>query len=894
MKKTWLILPTMLLAMHLRAQNIDFNLPGRQETQVTADGFSAWAVGTAKSETKTFGDITVTISNGPHSGGDVLRSQWSKNITQSLDKLVGDGVSVFHLDSDGNTPQLQGPAGEIEINIKGLSTGSHTLLAYHNNATGYQSPLLAIYVDNVLIQDSVVQTTNKEKASESGYSYIRFNATEGQPVTIHYRALPDPDETYTTGYKNSSVFINALVIDKPNPATMAFDPMPANYDFHADCDGDSVTLSWSPAPVAKRHHLWMGTDEKNLQKLAIISDTTFTLRNIYSRNTYYWRVDEEKADGTILQGETWQFQPRHLAFPGAEGYGRHAKGGRGGTVYHVTNLRNDHQPGSLLYGLTDVEGPHTIVFDVSGLIVMDFEAVFGKSDITIAGQTAPGKGICLKSSNINIGSDNICRFLRARRGYGPTGNALGVAGADNTILDHVTASWGTDETFSSRGAQNISFQHSLIAEALGVADHKNYPSGTNHGYAATIGGDVGSFHHNLLADCQGRNWSLGGGLDGNGYYAGRLDIFNNVVYNWGGRATDGGAHEVNFVGNYYKEGPATTQHTIFILQLEGTGKGSQSAFVKDNIRESYGTGRIDKDKADMQSLQSSQAYDWKPFVNEPFFPSHATVDAPQDAYKKVLSDVGANQPAMDENDRRMVRETLNGTWTFRGSRSHLAGQIDHEDDCGGFELYPEEQRPDGFDSDQDGIPDWFERIVQSDPHAPSNNDDADRDGYTLLENYLNWLAEEHRIVAPDSTLRVSLPELFAGFTKQPAYSFSFEGEGLQPVIEDNSTLRVQISKPVPALYSIELMVTDAEGCSLTRRLNIGVTDEVSVTQTFFPTDATPLDRCEIFSLDGKHLNTFHLAGRTLQDVPFGLLGEGIFLIRVTDTKDRSFSYKLVK
>jgi hypothetical protein len=168
-------------------------------------------------------------------------------------------------------------------------------------------------------------------------------------------------------------------------------------------------------------------------------------------------------------------------------------------VYHVTNLTNDETPGSLVYGLKHVEGPRTIVFDVSGLIDMKFAAVFATPNVTLAAQTAPGKGICLMHSNVNFGSDNIVRFLRARRGLGTpddTGNAMGVTGADNTIIDHVTASWGTDETFSSRGAHRITFQRSMIAEALGIAHHKNYPDGTNHGYAATIGGDIGSFHHN--------------------------------------------------------------------------------------------------------------------------------------------------------------------------------------------------------------------------------------------------------------------------------------------------------------------------------------------------------------------------------------------------------------
>src|SRR5690606_27665310 len=120
----------------------------------------------------------------------------------------------------------------------------------------------------------------------------------------------------------------------------------------------------------------------------------------------------------------------------------------------------------------------------------------------------------------------------------------------------------------SRSARNITLQRTLISECLNVAGHQNYDPGTEHGYAASISGDVGSFHHNLLAHCAGRNWSLAGGLDGNGDFAGRLDIFNNVVYNWRHRTTDGGAHEVNFVGNYYKPGASTTQRVALNAQYE--------------------------------------------------------------------------------------------------------------------------------------------------------------------------------------------------------------------------------------------------------------------------------------------------------------------------------------
>ncbi|MCF0193481.1 MAG: T9SS C-terminal target domain-containing protein, partial [Prevotella sp.] len=453
--------------------------------------------------------------------------------------------------------------------------------------------------------------------------------------------------------------------------------------------------------------------------------------------------------GNVTKGNVWAFRPRRLAFPEAEGYGRFAIGGRGGAVYHVTNLNHDHQPGSLLYGLVDMEGPRTIVFDVSGVIAMDFGSVFVDPNVTIAAHTAPGKGICLKHSNLNIGSDNICRFLRARRGYGDTGNAMGITGSDHAIIDHTSALWGTDETFSSRGAKNITFQYSMIAEALGIADHKNYDSGKNHGFAATIGGETGTFSHNYLVDCQGRNWSLGGGLDGAGYYAGRLDIFNNVVYNWGGRATDGGAHEVNFVGNYYKVGPANGTKTLLNAQLEGVGKGSQSYYVNGNIRQEINNGALTPDKQGntyKYSLSGGQVLDWEVWSDKPFFPSYATIHKAEDAYKIVVSSAGAIMPCRDEQHQRMQTETINASYTYVGSRSGIKGQIDHENDCGGWEEFLEEHRAADWDTDQDGIPNWFEAIVGTNPDVANNNDYTDPNGYTQLEEYLDFIAHPYMVL----------------------------------------------------------------------------------------------------------------------------------------------------
>ena len=163
-----------------------------------------------------------------------------------------------------------------------------------------------------------------------------------------------------------------------------------------------------------------------------------------------------------------------------------------------------------------------------------------------------------------------------------------MAGNNHSIMDHCSVGWTIDEAFSSRNAKNITLQRTLISESLNYAGHNTQfiqqGHHVEHGYAATIGGDYGSYHHNLLAHNQGRNWSMSGGLsDGN--YAGHHDMFNNVCYNWGGRATDGGTHQGQFVNNYYKMGPATTLTYLITADIEGTGGGTQAYYVNGNIRE---------------------------------------------------------------------------------------------------------------------------------------------------------------------------------------------------------------------------------------------------------------------------------------------------------------------
>ncbi|MBQ4446147.1 MAG: hypothetical protein II910_07840, partial [Prevotella sp.] len=429
------------------AQKVDFNLEGRQPRQVTANGYMPWAIRQAQKETKVIdAEKNITLTIEPEQG-ERLACVWWKDGVQRHDKLVGDAL---------------GARKGIKVTVSGLSAGTHSLLAYHNSVSAGKAPAIDIYVDGVKKLENVAQTTKALRAADAAQSYITFNAKKGKDVVIVYRPQ---SETAQSGIFSASLYINALVFDESNPKLRAQNPIPANLDLHTNADNGSTLLKWDGAENAVKHHIYAGTDKDNLTEVQVTNDPYYWMGDLKSKNTYYWRVDEEDAQGKVTKGDTWCFRPRHLAFPSAEGYGKYAIGGRGGMVYHVTNLNDDNQPGSLRYGLENLKGPRTIVFDVGGTIYLK-RGLGLREYVTLAGQTAPGEGILLRGASFGVGHDAICRYIRHRLGGGRTSDGMGSAGGENTIIDHCSIAWSMDEGFSSRGAKNISFQHNIITEAL--------------------------------------------------------------------------------------------------------------------------------------------------------------------------------------------------------------------------------------------------------------------------------------------------------------------------------------------------------------------------------------------------------------------------------------------
>lgn len=307
---------------------------------------------------------------------------------------------------------------------------------------------------------------------------------------------------------------------------------------------------------------------------------------------------------------------------------------------------------------------------------------------------------------------------------------------------------------------------------------------------------------------------MSGGLNPDGSYGGAHDMFNNVCYNWGGRTTDGGTHEGQFVGNYYKMGKSSDNKYLLTAQLEGTGSGTQAYFVSGNIRENLDGSLTYDEEGETYNYQKSESQElnWDVFVDEPFFESYATIQSAELAYKSVLSDVGANQPFFDEHDVRMVNETRTGETTTTGSKSGKAGLIDRETDAEGFTYFPVsgEKRGADYDTDQDGMPNWWETAKGTNPDVADNNEYQEAFGYTNLEQYLNWIAEPNYIAKPSETLTIDLTKLFAGYDKNPWFTVESETPNGWDITLDDTKLIVKPSDNAVSLATLKVAANDDE------------------------------------------------------------------------------------
>ena len=385
-------------------------------------------------------------------------------------------------------------------------------------------------------------------------------------------------------------------------------------------------------------------------------------------------ADKEEGNGeptTPITMEAVEF----AAFPGAEGHGRNATGGRGGKVHIVTSLADDGTKGTLRYGIEKVSGARTIVFQVSGIIHLKKELKIREGNLTIAGQTAPGDGICLAGWPVSLGDnvDNvIVRFLRFRMGDKEKGisadgaDAFGGRYGKNIIIDHCSMSWCTDECVSFYNNENFTLQWCIISESLRLSGHTKGP----HGYGGIWGGMKASFHHNLMANHDSRNPRLGPGTKSTKDNE-IVDMRNNVIYNWCGNSCYGGeAMHVNIVNNYYKPGPATPKDTPVghrILKPEaGRSKLDHKVYGRvyadGNIMEGYPAITEDNWAGGIQieTQPNTEGYTENMRSNRPFEMPYIRITSAHDAYDFVLKNAGANIPCRDIVDERIIEEVRTG------------------------------------------------------------------------------------------------------------------------------------------------------------------------------------------------------------------------------------------
>lgn len=436
----------------------------------------------------------------------------------------------------------------------------------------------------------------------------------------------------------------------------------------------------------------------------------------------------------LCTGET-PMERKIPAFPGAEGYGRFAKGGRSGDVYHVTNLE-DEGPGSLREGIENRQGPRTIVFDVSGTIQLteDLE-VEDVSGLTIAGQTAPGDGITLRDHTFEIKdcSDIIVRYLRVRLGdeSKTESDTIKIENIRDVILDHVTATWGVDGTMDTDKLSNFTLQWSIYGEALHESNHHK----GGHAMLMSLrktSGNV-SIHHNLLFSSRNRHPTLGGGKPRDCNTKAIFDFRNNVVYNWEGHLNL--AHgQFNLINNYYRPGPNTDRtdypvapkaeaHDVTVGYMSGTVYEGNAEWTRNNysamewgVRGGNYIGNVTQEKFRLPDEPVS-------IIDRPI--THSA----EEAYQLVLDGAGASK-SRDADDERVVK----------GIRARTHRRIDSQEEVGGWPKLKSVPAPQ--DTDQDGMPDEWETKMELDPNDPNDrNDDHDGDGYTNLEEYLNSLIE---------------------------------------------------------------------------------------------------------------------------------------------------------
>ena len=494
------------------------------------------------------------------------------------------------------------------------------------------------------------------------------------------------------------------------------------------------------------------------------------------------------------------------AFPGAEGHGRYTTGGRGGKVYHVTKLTDDGSEGTFRWACNK-SGARIIVFDVSGTIYLKSELRLRNGNVSILGQTAPGDGICIADYPFQISSSNvIIRYMRFRLGNRNVkyheGDGLGGMDQANIIVDHCSVSWSIDECLSVYGSKNITVQWNIVDQSLVDAGHEKGA----HGYGGNWGGSGASYHHNLLAHHTSRSPRLG--PRPSTQTDERMDLRNNVMYNWGGNGCYGGeGMNVNIVNNYYQPGPSTPSGAkgmriaaIGIRTTSYTGHGTNpnewdkmwhvwgDYYVEGNFNSKY--SEVSKDNwtygiynqinnSDVDNTFTAVTKDTLR-ASKPIPYGWVTTHKAYTAYGKVLDYAGASF-RRDSHDAYIVNDALKGTAKYTG-KGCGTGFVNSQDEAGGWPELKSEAAP--LDTDGDGMPDEWETKHGLNPKGSKDQNLYNLDSkryYTNIEVYCNSLVEE-QTKAQRADAKTDIDGYFEEY-----YPDMRNGEANPPGVEDDDT-----------------------------------------------------------------------------------------------------------
>lgn len=479
-----------------------------------------------------------------------------------------------------------------------------------------------------------------------------------------------------------------------------------------------------------------------------------------------------------------------LAFPGAEGFGKFASGGRGGRVVYVTTLADDANgdtEGSLRWAVRQYpDEPLTVCFAVTGEIRLVKDLRINRQNYTLAGQTAPGMGVVITHNKVNCGGSRnfIIRNIRFRIGRNDvngniiTQNAFGAENCENYIIDHCEFGWSTEENMNTYDSHFITVQYCIVHEGLNNSGH---PKGAR-GYGCQWGGSPATYHHNLLVNNNKRSCRFNGAQSND--YVVYLDYINNVNYNFEGGSNGcyGGentaklaegeynglnsAHECNFVNNYYKAGPNTTNTKLFVsvekARSGATSWGPSKWYFSGNIFDGVPSATEDnwsavnvksytKEESRVDTLIRPATPWWRWTADSVYgrydFDTYAyaasNYETAEEAFETVLDTAGCFP--RDHVGLRLTSDTRNGLYTYTGSKTNKKGIIDTEADAEGFYDYPYVAPL--TDTDLDGMPDAWETANGCDPATPDQNT-LHASGYTMLEMYLDY-AMTHRTPMDD-------------------------------------------------------------------------------------------------------------------------------------------------